>query len=435
MTEAGDEMYRWARDLFPICRSITGPGIRQTLDYLRDLVPGLQCHAVASGTRAFDWTVPDEWTIRDAFIADETGRRVVDFHNNNLHVVSYSEPVDRWLDKAELEQHLYSLKDQPDAIPYVTSYYQRRWGFCLTHAQRQALAPGRYRAVVDSDLEPGVLNYSDLIIPGEQKEEILLSAYVCHPSMANNELSGPVVVAAVARWLLRKKQRRYTYRIVFIPETIGSLVYLSRNLDVMKKNTIAGFVPTCCGDDRAYAMIESRNGGTLADRASRHVLSRTAPGYNHYSFLRRGADERQYCSPGIDLPVVSILRSKHAEYPEYHTSLDDLSVISAAGLQGTHECLCRTIDLIEANRTYRVTVLGEPQLGKHGLRSTLGQKEFPKQTAMMMNVLAYCDGTRDLISLAERIDADALECAAVVERLFKAGLLVEVSENGRPQSQ
>jgi aminopeptidase-like protein len=220
----GHKMHGWVRDLFPLCRSLTGEGVQETLAYLQDLLVGFQIQSAATGTSVFDWTVPNEWTIRSAYIEDESGQKIVDFGDNNLHFVGYSEPVDECLDLDGLQEHLYSLPDQPDAIPYITSYYQRCWGFCLSRNQREQLKPGRYRAVIDSDLKPGVLNYGELLIPGETKEEIFISTYTCHPSTANNELSGPVVTAAIGQWLLGLPKRRYTYRIVFIPETIGSLV-------------------------------------------------------------------------------------------------------------------------------------------------------------------------------------------------------------------
>ncbi|SIS53800.1 DUF4910 domain-containing protein [Phaeovulum vinaykumarii] len=418
----GATMHGWVRDLFPIRRSLSGPGVRQTLDYLAELMPGLDIHEIASGTEALDWTVPDEWTLRAAHVETETGARVIDLDDHGLHVLGYSEPVDAWMDLETLQEHLYSLPDQPEAIPYVTSYYKRRWGFCLSQRQRDALRPGRYRAVIDADLKPGVLNYADLVLPGESDREILISTYICHPMMANNELSGPAVATALARWLA-DRPRRFTYRFVFVPETIGAIIYLSRHMDEMKARTHAGFVLTCLGDDRAWSFMPSRRGGTVADRAARHVLERFAPGYTAYSFLERGSDERQYCSPRVDLPVVSIMRSKYATYPEYHTSLDDLDLVTPTGLEGGLAMMQAAIRALEANRTYRATLPGEPQLGKRGLYPTLSTRESGIQVRVMMNILAYADGQMDLLEMAELIGADIFHCAEIAERLCAHGLL------------
>jgi aminopeptidase-like protein len=418
-----DPMHDWARDLFPICRSLTGDGNRRTLTYLKNILPELDIVEVPSGTQAFDWTVPDEWNIRNAYIEDENGRRIVDFKESNLHVLGYSEPVDLWMTLEELDGHLHSLPELPDAIPYVVSYYERRWGFCLSHRQRQSLKPGRYHAVIDSTLAPGHLTYGELILPGGSNSQVLLSTYICHPSLANNELSGPVVTASLARHLAQLQNRKNIYRILFLPETIGAILYLSRHFEEMKSKTIAGFVLSCVGDERCFSFIPSRYGATLADRVARHVLENFAPGFIKYSFLDRGSDERQYCSPGIDLPVVSILRSKYGAYPEYHTSLDDLSLVTQSGLEGAFKMYWACLLLLEANRSPKAVFPCEPQLGKRGLYPKLATRTSALQSASLKNVLAYADGANDLIALAEMTHLDAFACLELVERLESNGLL------------
>jgi aminopeptidase-like protein len=421
----GTEMHDFVKHLFPICRSLTGNGVRQTLAGIRSQLPGLIVHEVQSGTRAFDWEVPDEWNIAAARLTGPDGRTIVDFKDHNLHVVGYSEPIDRVLSLAQLQDHLFSMPEMPNAIPYVTSYYRRNWGFCLPSRIRDSLLPGNYHAKIDSVLAPGSLSYGEILLPGESPQEVFLSTYVCHPSMANNELSGPAVTTWLVKWLMQQK-RRYSYRIVFIPETIGSIVYLSRNLEAMRGNVIAGFNISCVGDDRCYSYLPSRLGNSLSDRVAQYVLKRIDPEYKRYTFLDRGSDERQYCAPGVDLPVCSVMRSKYGCYPEYHSSADDLTLVTPSGLEGGYTALKSCLEFIEANRIWLASVLCEPQLGKRGLYPTTSTRESGASVQTMMDLLAYADGQRDLLDIASVINADFTECASIAAKLASHGLLREV---------
>ena len=420
---SGELMHSWAKDLFGFCRSLTGPGVRETLSYLTELMPELTTHSVATGTSAFDWSVPEEWTIREAYIEDESGKRILDFKDSNLHVVGYSVPIDQWMDLKELDTHLHSLPDQPNAIPYVTSYYSRRWGFCIPHELRESLKEGRYRAYIDSDIKPGFMNYGELIIEGDTKEEVLLSTYICHPSMANNEISGPIVTTALAQWLTSLGNTRYTYRIVFVPETIGSIVYLSRHYEHLQNYVIAGFVVTCVGDDRGYSFLPSRKGRTLSDRVAQHVLTHMVGDYDRYTYFERGSDERQYCSPGIDLPVCSIMRSKYGTYPEYHTSLDNLDLINPIGLEGSFKVLQRVIQVLEENYYYEASFPCEPQLGKRGMYPTLSKKGSADEHRLLMDVLAHADGEMDLLDLANHLGQAVTILLPIIKSLREAELL------------
>ncbi len=425
--DVGKEMHCFMKELFPICRSITGNGVRETLDRIKKHIP-LKTHEVPTGTKVFDWEVPKEWNIQDAFILDEDGNKIVDFKENNLHVVGYSIPVDKWLTLAELQEHLHSLPEQPDAIPYVTSYYKEYWGFCISHNQRKSLKEGRYRVVINSELKDGHLTYGEYIIPGKTQQEVFLSTYICHPSMANNELSGPVVTTFLAKWIA-SNPRRYTYRIIFIPETIGSITYLSRNLTEMQKNIIAGFNISCVGDERAYSYLSSRYGNTFADKVVLNILNFKHPDFIRYSFLDRGSDERQYCSPGVDLPLVTLSRSKYGTYPEYHTSLDNLELVTPKGLAGSYELLKDIIQLIESNRRFKINCYGEPQLGKRGLYPTLSTRSSGATVRKMMNFIAYADGQNDLIDISNRIDVPVWELYPIVDKLLNSGLLLISDED------
>lgn len=421
----GQQLYRLAVELFPITRSITGHGVRETLRIISVLLPSLDIHEIDSGQTVFDWTIPLEWNIKEAYIAELDGTRVVDTSITNLHVVGYSHPVDTILSIEDLDSHLHSRPDLPNAIPYVTSYYRSSWGFCLSHFQRQALTQSHYKVKIDSTLSSGSLTYADLIVPGELTDEVLISTYTCHPSMGNNETSGMVVASFLAQYIQKTGKPRYTYRFVFVPETIGAVAYISKHLAHLKQNVIAGFVLTCVGDNRSYSFMPSREGNTLSDRVATHVLSRVfSVEYTKYSFLDRGSDERQYCSPGIDLPVVSLMRTKYGSYAEYHTSLDDLTLISPEGLYGGFAINKACLDCIEINRTYQSTVLCEPFLSKYGLYEELTNGiDYPIFTRRVSDILAYADGTTDLLAMAELFQCSIFELKPLADKLVDAGLL------------
>ncbi|TVQ81050.1 MAG: DUF4910 domain-containing protein [Bradymonadales bacterium] len=427
MTGIGETLYQWVSEVYPHRRSLSSPGTIQTLEFLKGKLPNLKTHEFPSGQKVFDWTIPPEWHVESAFLEDGSGVRILDYENHALHLVGYSIPVDQSLSLDELQTHLHSLPEQPSAIPYVTSYYQPRWGFCLTHDQRLKLVPGKYRALIESRFIPGVLRVGELFVEGETEDEILFSTYICHPMMANNESSGIVVTTALAQWVSQLERRRFSYRFLFAPETIGSIAYLSQNLPQLQKNLKAGFVVTCVGDDRDYSYLSSRAEDSLADRAARHVLQYHHPSYKTYSFLERGSDERQYCSPGVDLPVCSIMRTKYGQYPEYHSSLDNLSVVSPSGLEGSFEAYKKCIMALEANTHYRRRGPCEPHLSSRGLYPSLSKKGSASNTRTLMNLLAYFDGKRDLIEVCDKIGADLIESLPIIESLLEHEL-IEVVE-------
>lgn len=377
---------------------------------------------VPSGTQCFDWTVPDEWNICGARLIGPDGSTVVDFQENNLHVLGYSEPIDTEIELDELQKHLHSIEALPDAIPYVTSYYRRDWGFCLPHRQREKLPEGKYRAVIDSTLAPGSMSFGEYVLPGERPDEVLISSYLCHPSMANNELSGPIVASAIGRWLGEKK-RRYTYRIALFPETIGAIVYLHRNLEQLKQRLIAGFHLSCIGDERAYSFIGTPYANTLADRVARHVYKAIDPNALECDFMARGSDERQFCAPNVALPVVTLMRSRFGSFPEYHTSLDDLTLVTPAGLEGGFQAVKRCIEAVEATCFPRATRTGEPQLRNYGLRSDVSARDLDAFFRLVSDVLAFADGRRDLLALSERIGRPVWDVIPVIERLEADGLV------------
>ena len=418
--DIGREMYDIAEKLFPINRSLTGEGVRETLRILKEYLPEIEVFEVPSGTPVFDWVVPREWECTDAYIEDMEGNRIIDFRKLNLHVVGYSLPMDEVLEWDQLKELIYTQPDQPEVTPYITSYYEERSGFCMPENLKQQLEEkgGRYHAVIKSRLFNGSLTYGECILPGESEKEIFISTYVCHPSMANNECSGPALAVRLAKWV-KERKHKYTYRFVFLPETIGSITYLSGHYRELKKNTLAGFVV----DDRAYSMVESRYGNTLTDRLLRNVLSSIDPGYRHYTYLDRGSDERQYNAPGIDLPVCTFSRSKYGKYPEYHTSADDMRLISSSGFAGSFRVMTRCMEILEKNENYLVRVLCEPMLSKRNLQSTISRKGTYEKVKRLRNFIAYADGTNDLLEIADRIHESAYDLLPIVKELREVGVL------------
>jgi len=390
--------------LWPLNRSITGDGVRESLEILSELID-LEIYEVPSGTECFDWIVPPEWNVKDAWIKNSAGKKIVNFTENNLHLMGYSVPFKGALDLSELKSHLYTLPELPNAIPYRTSYYERKWGFCLSYKQYQQLEEDTYTVYIDSELnENGSMTYGEAILPGKSKEEFLLSTYVCHPSMANNELSGPLVTAFLYRLINNIDDRRYTYRFLFLPETIGAICYLSKYGDHLKKVLKAGYVVTCAGDDGIFNYKKSRQGNTIADKAAELALEQIKFEYNIHDFFPYGSDERQYCSSGFNLPVGSLMRSMYSNYPEYHTSEDNKSFISFLALSESIKIYFEIIKIIENNKYYLNTnQYCEPFLSNKGIQYLIN-KNVPGPYSSMQIILwllNFCDGEKDLIEISQ----------------------------------
>ena len=416
----GEAMYAAVERLYPICRSITGDGVRATLDILAESLP-IERRGVQSGTQAFDWTVPDEWNVRDAYIADRQGRRVVDFRRHTLHLVSYSVPVRATMTLDELRPHLHTLADRPDWIPYRTTYYHRNWGFCLADEQLRSMDEGPYEVVIDSTLEPGELTYGELVLPGESAEEVVISAHVCHPSLANDNLSGIAVAMEVARSLRACSARRFTYRFLFAPGTIGSLTWLSRNADVLSRIR-HGLVLTGLGGPGPLVYKRSRRGERDVDRAAAHVVARRGGEIRSYSPY--GYDERQFNAIGFDLPFGRLSRTPHGEYPEYHTSADDLSFVKPSELAESYLAVLEILDVLENDEAYRnLSPYGEPQLGRRGLYPSTGGKPATDMVMAMLWVLAYSDGSTSLLDIASIAGSDFAGLRGAASALLAAGLL------------
>lgn len=420
----GGELYRLVTDLYPICRSITGDGVRATLNRLTMEIP-LEVHEVASGTQVLDWVVPPEWNIRDAYVMAPDGTKVIDFRRSNLHVVSYSVPVHQRMALDELRPHLHTLPDRPDLVPYRTSYYSESWGFCLSQRQLDELPNGEYEVYIDSTLAPGSLTYGELVVPGQRDDEVLISTHVCHPSLCDDNLSGIAVSTLLARQLLGGPAPRYTYRFLYAPGTIGAITWLARNRATARRIR-HGLTLTCLGDDHPFTYKRTVSGNAAIDRVAEHVLAQCGRDHHVIDFFPYGYDERQYNSPGFRLPVGSLMRGRHGQFPEYHTSADDLTFVSAERMAESFELLAKILGVLDRNRTFvNLEPYGEPQLGSRGLYAALGGTTIADAQLAMLWVLNLSDGEHSLLDIAERagITFDAVEATARV--LEAHGLLAQ----------
>ncbi len=425
-SDIGREMHAFIGRMYPICRSITGSGFRETLSLIGRHIP-LEIREVPTGTPVFDWTVPKEWNIQDAYVKDSAGNRVIDFRKSNLHVVSYSTPVRATMTLAELKDHLFTLPEQPDRIPYRTSYYQEAWGFCLSHNDLLKMRDDRYEVCIDSTLEPGHLAYGECLLPGQEEIEILISCHACHPSLCNDNLSSVALTTFLAR-RLGARPRRYSYRFLFIPGTIGSIAWLSLNEPAVSRIR-HGLVAACTGDPGKITYKKSRRGDAEIDRAVAHVLRHSGQDYEIVDFFPYGYDERQYGSPGFDLPVGCLMRTPHGRYPEYHTSADDLDFVRPEFLADSYAKYLAVLDILEHNRTYlNLNPKCEPQLGRRGLYRLIGgDRETGFDQMSLLWVLNFSDGRHSLLDIADKSGIEFTMIRNAAAALLEKGLLSPVT--------
>ena len=420
-------MYTLLKKLYPICRSITGKGVRETLRVIKDTIP-INIKEIETGTEVFNWNIPFEWNINNAYVKNSKNEKIINFLKHNLHIVSYSEPINKNVTYNELKKHIHTLKEYPAWIPYRTSYYKKNWGFCMKHKNFLKLDKNdTYKVYIDSTLKNGNLTYADLIIPGKNKKEILISCYICHPSMCNDSISGVVVTTYLAKYLLNKNNY-YTYRFVFIPETIGSIAYLSIHLKELKENIIGGYVITCVGDEGDFTYLKTRKDNQLVDKITLYTLENNSENFKIRDFLTCGSDERQYNYPGVDLNIGSLMKSKYHDYPEYHTSADNLDFVSEKGLNESLNMYIKCIELFEINHYYKTNTLCEPQLGKYGLYNNIGGEcdKYNKDKIdgyLISKFLKYCDTEHDLIDISTKLNITINISKLIIEKLIKYKLI------------
>lgn len=395
--------YKIVKDLFYINRSLTGRGNVKTLKYLKKIVPKLKIKYFRSGEKFYDWTIPKEWNVKDAYIQTKSGKKIADFKKNNLHLVGYSRPINKIIKKNKLLKHIHTTKKNKKAIPYVTSYYKTYWGFCLSDIEKSKINEDEYLVNINSELKKGKMHYGELIHKGESKKEILISTYICHPSMANNELSGVSVATKLAEWICKKK-RKFTYRFIFVPETIGTIAYIKKNFEALKKNTIGGYVVTCVGDSGNFSYMPSRDGNTLSDRVVKYIFKKKNKYLKKYSFNDRGSQERQFCSPIIDLPIASIMKTKYGNFKEYHTSEDNLDFVNNKNLNQSLDVYIKILNFFEKNRITITNQICEPMFSKKNIYPTISLGRASNEIKILRNLVGYSDGKTFLFEIAKKIN-------------------------------
>tara|TARA_Y100001970_G_scaffold293840_1_gene443723 strand:- start:2905 stop:4191 length:1287 start_codon:yes stop_codon:yes gene_type:complete len=420
----GRKIYNLAKRIFPFNRSLTGQGNVLTLYELKKVFKNLKIKKIESNSKAFDWKVPLEWDVKKAKLIKINGDVVIDFKKNNLHLVSYSQPVNKIISLKKLKKHLFYEKKLPNAIPYRTSYYHKNWGFCLSYNQFKKLKEKKYKVEIQSSFKKGFMHYGEVLIKGKTKKEVLLSTNICHPSLANNELSGPTVLIYIAKFLKQLKKRKFSYRIVFLPETIGSIAYLKKNYKKIKKNFFAGFNCVCLGDEKNFSFLPSKNGNSNSDFFAKESVSYFKNNFKKYTWLDRGSDERQYCSPGIDLDVASVMKSKYGEYKEYHTSLDNLGkVVTKKGLDQGYNLVKRVLTLIENDFYPKSKSVCEPFMSKKNIYPKTGAKIRPIHIIQYMNLISYADGLMPLSKIAKINKMSFKKCLEIFKFLEKKSLI------------
>ena len=422
-------MIEFAKKLFPLNRSLTGKGNVETLKLIKSQLPNLQIKYFSSGEKVFDWKIPMEWNVRDAWLKDPKGKKILNFKENNLVLLGYSKSINKVFNYKMLKENIYTLKSKPNAIPYLTSYYKKRWGFCMKHRDFKKLDKNKnYHAYINSSLKRGKMHYGELKIPGKSKNEIFFSTYICHPSMANNEVSGMVLSTFLAKHILAKKNLKYSYRFIFIPETIGSIAYIKKNFSEMKKKIIAGYNITCVGDEGKFSLLFSKDENKISDRFAKKIFKRKRIKYKKYSWLERGSDERQYCSPLVDLPITTIMKTKFGEYKEYHTSLDKIgTVVTQRGLKESLRIYRYLIDEIEKTTIPKSKIVCEPFLTKYNLIDTLGAKrKVDKKTRNLLNFVSYCDGKTTLDEISDRCKISQINGYKLFQLLIKKNIITQI---------